>query len=330
MNSARIIKVIQIQSMKKILLIALVCLVQMVAFAQLETNLNVHPNPPGTIIEWSTKKEVLTYIIINRTGAQFSVKVRAQIRTLDGTVVASTNLALAKAITIGDGTTVLSAAEVLPLEVMAFTGKYQASIRRSGMLPAGEYELCVQLVGPVDFLPLSQERCRIFRVAAFQLPIPIMPSNEMIMDLDKTKATITFRWTPVSPRPAEPVFYRVTVFEILENQTPMQALRSNQPVLAQEIMGTTQYIWQHQLAFMPCCEKSTDSISKDLINGVNAYGFVWTIQTFDYLKRPFGDGNINGDGISEPNVFFIDRRPAAQRRAGSPARILYKSTNRDN
>lgn len=321
--------------MKKIFLLALICLVQQGAFAQLETTLTMHPNPPGTVIEWSTKKEVLTYIILNRTGAPYSVLVRAQLRTTDGTIVATTNLSTAKPLIIGDGTTILSAAEVMPLEVMVFTGKYKTALARSGMLPAGSYELCVQLVNPVTLLPLSQERCRIFTIAAFQLPIPIMPSNEMIMDLDKTKATITFRWTPVAPRPADPVVYRVTVFEILENQTPLQALRSNQPVLAQDVMGTTQYIWQHQLAFMPCCNAEADSIAmnntqNELINGVNVYGFIWTIQTFDYLKRPFGDGHINGDGISEPNVFFIDRRPAVQRRSGPPSRIIYNNRDKSN
>jgi hypothetical protein len=312
--------------MKKYLLI-IFCLISQIAFAQLETNLVVSANPPGTLIEWATKKETLTYIILNRTGAPRQVLVKAVIRTTDGMVAATTNLSRAKIINIMDGTTILSAAEVIPLETMIFNGKFKSTLDKTGKLPVGTYELCVQLVTPVDFVPVSQERCRVFNVAGFQLPIAVIPNNEAILDLDKAKTTITFRWTPISPRPAEPVIYKVLVFEILENQTPMQALRSNQPLLAQEVFGTTQYIWQHQLSFLPCCNETEtnndDSLSTELINGINAYGFIWTVQAFDALKRPFSDGNINGDGIGEPNAFFIDRRPAIQRKKAPVSKIHY-------
>jgi hypothetical protein len=54
-----------------------------------------------------------------------------------------------------------------------------------------------------------------------------------------------------------------------------------------------------------------------------------TIQTPDSCGDPFGDGNINGDGISEPNVFFIDRRPQAMRRSGPPGRINFLKGKRN-
>jgi len=161
----------------------------------------------------------------------------------------------------------------------------------------------------------------------------------MVLDLEKARAAITFRWTPVAPRPLEMLTYRVTVFEVLDYQTPMQALRSNQPLLTKDIIGTTQFIWQPQLGLTACCydiviEADTDGdagMKKDSGNvhhgnqdfDLDAYAFIWTIQTLDSRGVPFGDGNINGDGISEPNVFFIDRRPPAMRRTGPPSRINF-------
>jgi hypothetical protein len=62
----------------------------------------------------------------------------------------------------------------------------------------------------------------------------------------------------------------------------------------------------------------------------DAYAFIWTIQTFDSRGAPFGDGNINGDGISEPNVFFIDRRPPAMRRSGPPSKVVNLSNLKGN
>jgi hypothetical protein len=164
----------------------------------------------------------------------------------------------------------------------------------------------------------------------------MMPANESILDIDKAKAAITFRWSPVAPRLAEMLTYRVIVFEVLDYQTPMQALRSNQPLLTKEIIGTTQFIWQPQLGMTNCCidadsdgdgdagnlkDTTRRSLGPDM--EPDAYAFIWTIQTLDSRGAPFGDGNINGDGISEPNVFFIDRRPPAMRRTGPPSRINF-------
>lgn len=343
--------------MKKLFLIAAICFVAKNSLAQFNTNLVMSPNPPGTLLNWGTKD--LTYIISGSAGVAGQALIKATLKTTDGAVAAATNLAKARVITINPaaGNILLYAADVIPLEVMIFNGKFKTSMDRSGKLPAGSYQLCVQLVRPVDFLPMSQEQCRTFTVAAFQLPIPMMPANETILDIEKAKATITFRWTPVAPRPADMLTYRVTVFEILPNQTPMQALRSNQPLLAKDIIGTTQFIWQPQLGLTMCCMGDPDfdlrmkkdsgnhpmrdpdfdlmRMKKDTIRPVgpdmdpDAYAFIWTIQTLDSRGAPFGDGNINGDGISEPNVFFIDRRPMAMRKSGPPSRINYLKGKRN-
>jgi hypothetical protein len=349
--------------MKKIFLIAAICFVTKTSLAQFNTTLVMSPNPPGALLDWSRKD--LTYFISGSTGVVGQGVIKTTLKTSDGnTVAATTNLAKARVITINPATgNILYAEDVIPLEVMVFNGKYKISMDRSGKLPAGSYQLCVQLVAPVTFQTLSQERCSFFTLASFQLPIPMMPANETILDIEKAKAAITFRWTPVAPRPAEMLTYRVTVFEILPNQTPMQALRSNQPLLTKDIVGTTQYIWQPQLGLTMCCpgdpgwdskkKKDSGQVSVTMTNSVgtsavvtgnrmeikkdstksptpepdmdpDAYAFIWTIQTLDAQGRPFGDGNINGDGISEPNVFFIDRRPQAMRKLGPPSRVVKK------
>ncbi len=358
--------------MKKIILAAAICFTGHICTAQFNTTLIVSPTPPGSLLDWSIKD--LTYIISGSAGVSGQVLIKATLKTTDGTVAATTDLAKARLITINPaaGNVILYAADVIPLQTMIFNGKFKTSMDKSGKLPAGSYQLCVQLVRPVDFLPLSQEQCRNFTIAAFQLPIPMMPANEMVLDIEKAKNVITFRWTPVAPRPSQPLTYRVTVFEILPNQTPMQALRSNQPLLAKDIIGTSQYIWQPQLGLTHCCRdgdvtgdermkkdsgfhphgdpdfdlmrmkkdsgnhprpdpdfdlmrKKKDSLTSprpDMDPDMDAYAFIWTIQTFDLQGRPFGDGNINGDGISEPNVFFIDRRPMLMRRSGPPSRTI--------
>ena len=240
--------------MKKIFLIATICFVSHSCLAQFNTTLAVSPNPPGSLLSWSRKD--LAYIISGSAGVAGQAVVKATLSTTDGTIAATTNLAKARLITINPatGVLVLFAADVIPLDVMIFNGKFKTSMDRSGKLPAGGYQLCVQLVRPVDFIPMSQEQCKNFNIAAYQLPIPMMPASEMVLDIEKAKAAITFRWTPVAPRPSEALTYRVTVFEVLPQQTPMQALRSNQPLLKHDVIGTTQYIWQPQLGLTYCCK----------------------------------------------------------------------------
>ena len=90
-----------------------------------------------------------------------------------------------------------------------------------------------------------------------------------------------------------PVTYRVQVFEVLENQTPVQALRSNQPVLDQQVIAATQFIWRPQLGMA------------DPGNGSKGLQFIWTIQSLDNSGNPITRTDGNGEGRSEPLIFYI-------------------------
>jgi hypothetical protein len=119
------------------------------------------------------------------------------------------------------------------------------------------------------------------------------PYNEEVLDVKQAQTAITFRWTPVVPKLSTPLTYRLQVFEVLENQTPMQALRSNQPVLDQNIIAATQYIWRPQLG-MSDLDKSTKGLS-----------FIWTIQSLDSQGVPVTQTDGNGEGRSEPIIFYV-------------------------
>ncbi len=325
--------------MKKIFLTALISSLGLIANAQFSVTLVVDPNPPGSIINWDAR--TLTYIISNGTGAIRQAVIKTVITTTDGTPVATTNLAKARVITIGPTNTLLYAADVMPLEIMVFVGKFKNSLERTGKLPAGSYNICVQLVTPTDFIPMSEERCRTFTIASIQLPIPMTPINEDVIESEKAQTAITFRWTPLAPTPKQPVKYIVTIFEVLDKQTPMQALRSNQPLLTKEVMGTTQFIWQPQMSFIKTKiwtkdtadksgiehsgdphEYTNDDLLRQAMDSIDATTFIWTIQTIDFNHVPVGDGNVNGDGISEPSVFTVIR-DGRKNKKGLPVRTIY-------
>lgn len=281
--------------MKKIIFIAITLFISATGTAQFISNLIVNAQPPAQLSEWGNRREVLTLIVTGAGAAGNQFKIKTEIKLLDGTVIATADLARTPVFTANTtGSTVLTANDVLPLEFMMFTGKYKTSLQKTGKLPADNYMICTQPVRPVDYGPMGEVQCKNFYLASTQLPILMKPYNEEVLDAKKAQTAITFRWTPVMPRPQSPATYRLQVFEVLPNQEPVQALRSNQPVLDKEILTATQFIWQPQLSFMPY-----DDESKKLPT------FIWTIQTLDKDHNPITRTDGNGEGRSEPIIFFV-------------------------
>lgn len=330
--------------MKKLIaLLPLFCAV-LATDAQYVTNLFTSATPPATLSEWAGRKEVLSYLVIAQAGtAQREVLIKSEIKLTDGTVVATTDLSQARTYLFRPGNTQLDAADVLPLDKMIFNGKYKTALARTGKLLSENYQLCVQLVLPGSFQPASEQKCRNFFIASLQLPILMKPFNEEELPATAAQTAVLFRWTPVVPKPATPVKYRVQIFEVLPGQQPMQAFRSNMPLADQEVLNITQFIWQPQLSVLNAynsenagdddtlTQKAGVSTSRSNVRTKSANNnvgggdddtltqkagvstsrakvrscFIWTVQTLDAAGNPLGDGNVNGDGRSEPLIFFI-------------------------
>jgi hypothetical protein len=258
--------------------------------AQTNTTLNVLTNPTATLSDWANQNAIVNFIVTNGDTTR-SVIFKTEILLLDGTVVATTDVTKATAVTLTRGTRVFFSKDVLPLEIMQFTGQYKTILQRTGKLPAGNYQLSVQLLQPTTYAPIVAARVRSFNVVALQLPILIMPANNDSLNRLVAQTAITFRWTPLIPRTQSLPSYRLQVFEVLANQQPIQALRSNQPILDITVKSITQYIWQPRMAF----------------NAAEAQPlkFVWTLQTLDDRGLPAVQTDGNGESRSEPFVFTL-------------------------
>ncbi len=285
--------------MKKIFSLIIPAFIFSAATAQINSNLILQGQPPAQLSEWGNRREVLTLIMSapGAVGTQF--KIKTEIKTTDGTVIASADLAKTTVFTSNStGTTILFAADAVPLEYMMFTGKYKTTLQRTGKLPADNYILCIRPVRPADYAPLGEEQCKNFYLASTQLPILMKPYNEEVLDAKMAQTDITFRWTSLVPRPSSPATYRIQVFEVLPTQSPVQALRSNQPLLDKEILAATQYIWQPQIHFTPVDSNATRKYPT----------FTWTIQSLDKTGNPVTQTDGNGEGRSEPLIFFVNPR----------------------
>lgn len=277
--------------MKKYCLLILLTIFSVNTFSQIATALTVN-QPPATLSEWALSNTAIVYVIdkAGTVGGTQQVVIKADIKTVDGTVVATVDLAKAPIYTLSPGTRIFYAKEVLPLDITILNGSYKSTVERTGQLPSGTYQVSVQLVQPGTFAALTPLITRVFTLTAPQLPYLISPSNADSLKAKTAETAIIFRWTPLIPQTQPQPYYRLQVFEVLPYQQPLQALRGNQPMLDVTVRGQTQYIWRPQIPF------TTDTLARK---------FIWTIQTLNDSRRPYVQTNGNGESRSEPFMFYI-------------------------
>lgn len=271
------------------------CFITSIASAQLSLSVNISYPAPTYLSDWSFNKSGMATIIYTPAANQtVMIKFGTQLKNSDGSVIASSNNASAASYMLQKGANTFSLDKVLQLGSLQFLdAAVIRSIQSTGKFPPGNYELCVSLIDGLDGKELlSSPMCRPFVQISYQLPYLILPSNEEILDANIAQSVITFRWTSIVPNPKELVTYRLQVFEVLDNQKPMQALRSNQPILNIELRNTTQYFWRPQLSM------------KDSTNRI----FIWTVQTVDYRGEPFPAMDVGSYGRSDPSVFEVSNK----------------------
>ncbi len=162
-------------------------------------------------------------------------------------------------------------------------------------LPPGDYELTVQLFanGPRGLEPISEEKIKAFTIKGneqqtYQPPQPMLPANGTILKEEEIKKPVTFRWTPVVPRPQDPVTYRLRVWRMAEGQNSISATIIQQPILGNDVGNVTQ-------AIVRLNTTSPNSNSPEI--------YVWNVQALNRDGKPIGSNN----GTSE--AFTITVQP---------------------
>ena len=166
-------------------------------------------------------------------------------------------------------------------------------ISNCNSLKPGNYSVCVQFFN-LDRYPISKEVCKEFVVEDvvqaqqnYSPPQNISPVNEKKFKVEEVKAGVTFRWTPVLPKPKDQVTYRLKVWQLMQGQNGNAAMKSNNPVVEKDIENITQAIITN-LYTGPCkppylCD------------------YVWNVQALNKEGKPVGINN----GMSEATAFSI-------------------------
>lgn len=164
-------------------------------------------------------------------------------------------------------------------------------------LKPGNFVICVQFFN-IDRYPVSEERCRDFVVEdqvqiqqSYTPPQNIAPANEKKFNTNEQNAPITFRWTPLVPKPKGALTYRVRVWQLMQGQTSTAAMKSNAPVFEKDVNSITQVVVRN--LYTGLCEPPY------------LCDFVWNVQALDREGKPLGNNN----GTSELFSFSIINKP---------------------
>ena len=120
--------------------------------------------------------------------------------------------------------------------------------------------------------------------ASLNLTVPV--SGKMFAT-DEVKNTITFRWTPLVPKPQQPVTYRLKVWQLMQGQTGTQAMRSNQPIIVKDVDNITQV--------------AVSGIYSGPCKPPYMCDFVWTVDAITADGKP-----INEKTTTEASSFSIE------------------------
>ena len=70
--------------------------------------------------------------------------------------------------------------------------------------------------------------------------ILLSPSEGKLFNGSEGSKPILFRWTAIVPKPKEPVTYRLKVWQLMQGQNAVEAMRSNQPIVTKDVANITQ------------------------------------------------------------------------------------------
>ncbi|HCN84359.1 MAG TPA: hypothetical protein DIT07_12175 [Sphingobacteriaceae bacterium] len=113
-------------------------------------------------------------------------------------------------------------------------------------------------------------------------PTVLLPDSSTVSEEDGK--IINFNWKPVTPKPKEPVLYRVKAWQLMQGQMEADAIRMNRLMVVKDVIDQTQIVVEN-LVKIPC---------------PNGCRFVWNVQALNRKGQPI---SVN-KGFS-PNGKFV-------------------------
>ena len=113
------------------------------------------------------------------------------------------------------------------------------------VLKPGQYQFCVQVFN-IEGRQVA-ESCKPFFIEdtkqiSYTAPNLVSPVDGKDFNEKDFKRPITFRWTPLVPKPRDPVVYRLKIWQLMEGQTSSTAIKANEPFVTKDVENLTQAV----------------------------------------------------------------------------------------
>lgn len=268
-----------------ILVSAFICTSVWGSAQPLSITLSIMNRPGNSIADWLRNPDAVIFRITNPRTESANVRIVSTIKK-ENNVVAVTKFLSMPVLSIPPGTLALSTENLFPSEAMEFSSAVQRTALRGGLLPPGNYTVCIQLFEPnLPDITISNSECKNIFITGYDVPVLLEPSSYARLETNKP---ITFRWKGVQPHPSIPkiVRYKVFVYEVKRGQDPFYAAETAKPMYERYSESNTPLL----LYWQP---------SKGLLNPELDY--IWTVQALDMEGKPYGQP----DGRAEPSIFKV-------------------------
>ena len=212
----------------------------------LRAELNISARPSTRLADWVSHRETASLLIYSTFEKMTGVKIDAKL-SLNGNLIASTKLGSMPVISIPNGgPATFYAGDIFPENAVSFFGDLKQTTMRSGILPEGNYELCISLINAQTLQPVSVPVCRSFFLTKYILPTLLQPEDNKKIASGTEKTTL-FVWSPIIPNPLVPVSYRLRVVDVQPGQSAQQAFSVNIPLFERITIGSTQFLWPQEI-----------------------------------------------------------------------------------
>lgn len=271
------------------------------SFAQmLRPNLVVNARPSAYLAEWYRPQNGMLIVTAGNgtTMDKISIRIETELMNSDDQVIYTLPATQSEVLQLSGNAANFSLDNILQLHKGNFgTTQITNSFSNGGKLEAGQYSIRIRLWDAMEGIARSEWTVsKPFHIMNYQLPQLMQPADGKELGVHQANSYVTFRWTPLTPTMAQSVVsYRIQIWQVQTDQTPMQSMRSLPPIEDRIIKGTTQFIWQPRLNLV--VPEST---------GTNQ--FIWTIQSLDEKDMPVATSDPSVEGRSQPFTFsFIDK-----------------------
>lgn len=206
----------------------------------INATLTLNPYPSPYLNDWENNPAALgSLTIFNNSRTGFKIIIKASV-ALHGTGEVFTSVTNPiqlneQAVQIINNTKLISIADA------SFkNNEYKLKVQQSGRLLEGVYTVCLTIEN-INGAVLASNVCSDFTILYPSAPQLIFPANN-----DSIESNInypTFQWTPVIVPPAYQIKYTIRIVEVLQGQTPSQAISANVPVYENNQLMTNVFVY---------------------------------------------------------------------------------------